>query len=183
MKSLILTHNEMTRENLLQAAEEIPGAWEGIRIAAYLLLLSGWKTTEVANLFEVTRWAVVKVINKANEGCIKAVEDNPRTGRPSQFDSALKKELEEALTKSPKEFGIPRVRWDGKVFVEYILRFYKKKITIRHAQRLIRELGFSLRQPIYRYVQATEEGVEEFRSLLKKTSPAQKKQRRKSDPV
>lgn len=182
MKSLILTHNEMTRENLLQAAEEIPGAWEGLRIAAYLLLLSGWKSTEVAKLFEVTRWAVVKWIKKANEGGIQAIEDSPRTGRPSQFDNALKKELEDALTKSPKEFGIPRVRWDGKVFVEYIWRFYKKRITIRHAQRLIRELGFSLRQPIYRYVQATEKGVEEFRGVLK-TSPDQTKQRRKGDPV
>ncbi len=71
MKALSITNTNVTSESLLQMAEEIPGAWIGIRIAAYLLLLSGWKSSQVAFLFGITRWSVVKWIYKANEKCLK----------------------------------------------------------------------------------------------------------------
>lgn len=46
MKALTLSHKELTREALLRKAEEIPGAWVGIRIAVFLLMLAGWKSTQ-----------------------------------------------------------------------------------------------------------------------------------------
>jgi transposase len=161
-------------------AEEIPGAWIGIRIAAYLLMLKGWKSPQIADLFGLTRCAVVKWVHKANQMGIVAVRDRSRPGRPSQFDERLKRELDEVLSKSPKDFGIPRVRWDGVVLVEYLKRFHRITIHVRHAQRLIRKLGYSLRRPVYRFAQASAEGVEEFREELKKTPIGQKK-RRKTD--
>ena len=155
MRALTIEHSEITRESLLGMAEGIRGAWIGIRIAGYLLLLSGWKSTQVAELFGLSRWAVVKWIRKANLKGLEGIKDSARPGRPSQFDDELRKELDEALSKSPKEFGIQRVRWDGVVVAEYLKRFYGIEIHVRHAQRWIRNLGYSLRQPIYRYVQAT----------------------------
>lgn len=183
MKALQIEHDEVTRESLLRVAEEIPGAWIGIRIAAYLLILSGWKSSQVADLFGLTRWAVIKWINKANERGVEAAKDMPRIGRPSRLDSKLKKKLEEALSKSPKEFGIPRVRWDGIVVSEYFKRFHNMTLHVRHSQRLIRALGFSLRQPLYRFVQATKEGTEEFRAEIKKTSRGSEKRRKKSNTL
>ena len=179
MRTLSIEHSSITRESLLKMAGEIPGAWVGIRIAAYLLLLSGWKTSQVAELFGLTRWAVVKWIYKANEDGVKAVEDRIRSGRPSQFDKGLMKEIDKVLSKSPKEVGIQRVRWDGVVLAEHIKRFYQIKITVRHAQGIILKLGYSLRQPIYRFVQASKEGVKEFGEELKKTSIGSKKRREK----
>lgn len=183
MKALTIRHPEITRESLLVMAEEIRGAWIGIRIAACLLLLAGWKSTQVAEIFGLTRWSVVKWIRKANMKGLEGIEDSMRSGRPSQFDDDLKKELDKALSKSPKEFGIQRVRWDGVVVVEYLKRFHGKEIHVRHAQRWIRNLGYSLRQPIYRYVQATKEGVNEFHEDLKKTRFGAKKQRGKGNTI
>lgn len=137
--------------------------------SSYLLILSGWKTTQVAELFGLTRCVVVRWIQKANERGIKAVEDIPRSGRPSQFDEKIMRELEGVLSKSPKEFEIQRVRWDGVVLVEYLKRIHQIKIHVRHAQRLIRKAGYSLRQPIYRFVQASGKGVRKFHNELKKT--------------
>jgi len=51
MKALTITNPDLTKERLLQKAGKIPGAWIGIRIAVYLLLLSGWKSSQVAELF------------------------------------------------------------------------------------------------------------------------------------
>ena len=183
MKALSLDHPRMTRERLLRMADEIPGAWAGIRIAGYLLLLSGWKSTQIAELFGLTRWTVVKWIQKGNQEGVEAVQDRFRSGRPSRFDDPLKKQLDEALSKSPKDFGIPRVRWDGVVLTEYLKRFHRITIHVRHAQRWIRQLGYSLMQPIYRFAQASQEGVEEFRSELKKTSLGRKERRKKDSSV
>jgi transposase len=59
--------------------------------------------------------------------------------------------------------------------VEYLQRIHGIGLKVRQAQRWIRRLGFSLRQPIYRYAQATTEGVEEFRKTVKKTPEGQEK--------
>jgi len=169
MKALTLRHPSLTREILLQKADDTPGAWIGVRIAGLLLILSGWKSTQVAELFGLTGWAVVKWIQKANSSGVETVADRARSGRPPRLDEDVLNKLDEALSKSPQDFGIPRAKWDGVVFVEYLKKAYHVEIHVRHAQRLIRKLGYSLRRPMYRFVQAKEEGVAEFRETLKKT--------------
>jgi transposase len=42
-------------------------------------------------------------------------------------------------------------------FIEYLKKAYHVEIHVRHAQRLIRKLGYSLRRPMYRFVQAKQE--------------------------
>jgi transposase len=175
MKALTVTNKSVTREVLLEMAEVIPGAWMGIRIAALLLALEGWKSTQIARLFDLTRWSVVKWIQRVNEQGISGLEEKKRSGRPCRLDPIVQQELEKALQREPREFGLKRNRWDGIVVVEYLERFHGVKLQVRQAQRWIRRLGFSLRQPIYRYAQATMEGVEEFRDTLKKTPGSQKK--------
>ncbi|MFA4828538.1 MAG: winged helix-turn-helix domain-containing protein [Thermodesulfovibrionales bacterium] len=155
MTALTIKYSEITRKALLMMAEEIRRAWIGIRIVACLFLSSGWKSTHVEELFGLTRWSVVKWISKVKMKGLEGIEDGVRTGRPSQFDNAMEKGLDKALSKSPKEFGIQRVRWDGVVVAEYLKRFHGIEIHMRQAQRWIRNLGYSLRQPTYRYVQAT----------------------------
>lgn len=169
MRALTLTHADFSKEKLLSTAEEIPGAWTGIRIAGYLLMLSGWPANKVAMLFGISRVNASKWCHKANTEGISAIYDKQRSGRPSQFDAKTLKILERALKKSPKKVGIERTRWDGKIVVEYLQQQYGITIHVRHAQRMIRKLGFSLRQPIYRFAQATSEGVAEHVRTVKKT--------------
>jgi transposase len=176
MKALTLRNPLLTKEILLRKADETPGAWIGIRIAGLLLILSGWKSTQVAELFGLTRWAVVKWIQKANSDGVETVTDRARSGRPSFLDKDVLRQLDEALSKSPNDFGIPRAKWDGVVFVEYLKKTYHIEIHVRHAQRLIRKLGYSLRRPMYRFLQAKEEGVEKFQATLKKTPEGSEKQ-------
>lgn len=169
MHALTLTHSDFSKEKLLALAEEIPGAWSGIRIAGYLLMLSGWPAARVASLFGISRVNTSKWCHKANTEGLSAVYDKPRPGRPSQFDRHTLRLLDRALANSPKKFGIERTRWDGKVVVEFLKKQHGITVHVRHAQRLIRKLGFSLRQPIYRFAQATNEGVTEHVRTIKKT--------------
>ena len=175
MKPLTITNEAVTREALLELAEKIPGAWVGIRIAALLLLLEGWKSSQIARLFGLTRWSVVKWIQGVNERGIVALESKKQPGRPCRLDAQIQQALENDLEKSPRTLGLKRNRWDGVVVVEYLERVHGVRLKVRQAQRWIRRLGFSLRQPIYRYAQATTEGVEEFRKTVKKTPDDQEK--------
>ena len=183
MQALTITHPDFSKEKLLNLAEETPGAWTGLRIAGYLLMLSGWSAAKVADLFDMSRVNTSKWCHKANTEGLSAVYDKRRSGRPSQFDDRTITLLDHALNESPKKFGIERTRWDGKVVVEYLQKKHGITIHIRHAQRLIRKLGFSLRQPIYQYVQATEEGVAEHVRTIKKTSLRASRHIEKGDTV
>jgi transposase len=175
MKALEVTNKSVTREALLKMAEKVPGAWIGLRIAAMLLLLEGWKSTHIARLFGLTRWSVVKWIQRINAQGVDAMKEVSRPGRPPRLGTEIQQVLEEVLQKNPRSLGLKRNRWDGIVVVEYLERVHGLHLKVRQAQRWIRRLGFSLRQPIYRYVQATEEGVKEFRQTLKKTpQPSEK---------
>lgn len=169
MKALTITNKSVKRDALLKMAEKIPGAWIGLRIAAILLILEGWKSSQVARLFGVTRWSTVQWIQKVNSQGISGLEEGERSGRPSRINSKIQKELEQALQKSPKDYGLKRNHWDGIVVTEYLEQTQGVQIEVRQAQRWIRKLGFSLRQPVYQYVQATNEGVAKFRKILKKT--------------
>lgn len=183
MHALAITHPDITRKKLLNLAEEIPGAWAGIRIAGYLLMLSGWPAARVAELLGISRVNTSKWCHKANTDGLSAVYDKPRPGRPSQFDKRTLKLLDQALMHSPKTFGVERTRWDGKVVAEYLEKHHGITVHVRHAQRLIRKLGFSLRQPVYRFAQATNKGIAEHIQTIKKTSIRTGGRIEKSDSV
>jgi len=175
MKALNISNEAVTRVGLLKRAETAPGAWMGIRIAAILLILDGWSSTKVAKLFSVTRWSVVQWIQRVNEEGLAGLEEKSRPGRPTRMDGDLLKVLEEALQNDPRKYGLNRNRWDGIVVVEYLKKHHRVQMEVRQAQRWIRRLGFSLRRPIYRFVQATQEGIDEFHTAIKKTPPNPKK--------
>lgn len=170
MKPLKVSHSAVTAKALLRRADSIPGAWIGIRIAGLLLLLSGWKSTAVSRLFGLSRQAVIDWIRKANRQGLDSLYDLARSGRPSRLDRVAQDRLEKALTKSPEEFGLKRRRWDGVVVVEFLRQECNVELKARQARNWLRRLGFVLKRPVYRYVQASNQGVARFRRGLKKNS-------------
>ena len=170
MKTLTLHHPEMTRHALLAQADSIPGAWIGIRIAALLLWLSGWKSPAIAQLFGVSRWAVCQWIGLANDQGLSSVQPRPAPGRKPRLSAAAQQQLDLALQASPEKFGLNRTRWDGVLVVEYLRRFHQVELKVRQAQRYVRRLGFTLQMPIYRYLQAKQKGVKQFHRAVKKNS-------------
>jgi transposase len=150
MKALTLNHPGLTREALLRKADRTPGAWIGIRIAVLLLILAGWKSSQAAELFGLTRWTVVKLIQRANKEGAEAVLDRERIGRPPRINKAVMKQLEAVLANSPRKVGIPRDRWDGSVLAAYLKKSFHIEIHIRHAQRIMKKVGHSSKMPVCR---------------------------------
>jgi len=168
MKPLRITNPEVTEEKLLQRATLIPGAWAGIRIAALLLMLRGWRSTAVGNLFGLSRPTVVAWIRDANARGLESLEDRSRSGRPPRVTPEIAQGLEEAIEKDPRKFGLHRSRWDGVTVVEYLRKVWGISIKARQARNWLQRLGFVLKKPGYRLLQATGKGVPRFRRGLKK---------------
>lgn len=167
---LALDHPDLTRAKLLALAETIPGAWLGLKIAAFLLLLAGWKLTSVVELLGLSRMGLWKWVKAANRDGLKAWQPAPRPGRPPRLSAEQQKQLELALEQSPQKFGLERARWDGPLVVSYVRRVFGVDLKVRQAQRWLHRLGFVLLQPAYRYVQAKKRGVARFTQQVKKKS-------------
>lgn len=170
MKTLALEHPDLTRSKLLKLGESIPGAWLGLKIAAFLLLLAGWKPSQVVELFGLSRMGLWKWVKAANRDGLKAWEPAPHPGRRPRLSAAQQKQLELALEQSPEKCGFARVRWDGPLVASYLRQTFGVDLKVRQAQRWLRRLGFVLLQPAYRYVQAKKRGVARFTRQVKKNS-------------
>ena len=178
MKALTISNQSVTKQALLEMAQQDPTTWLGIRIVAGVLVLEGWTSTQIAELFDVSRWSVVQWIQRLNREGVSGLLEKKRCGRPVRMNESIQNQLEQALMKDPREVGLSRNRWDGIAVVEYLEREHGVHLKVRQAQRWIRRMGFSLRRPIYRYAQATSEGVEAFSEGIKKTQATSKDEKR-----
>ena len=170
MKTLALDHPDLTRPKLLALAETVPGAWLGLKIAAFLLLLAGWKPQQVVELFGLSRMGLWKWVKGANRNGLKAWQPAPRPGRKPRLSAEQQKQLTLALEQAPSKLGWARARWDGPLVVSYVRQVFGVELKVRQAQRWLHRLGFVLLQPAYRYVQAKKRGVVRFTKQVKKNS-------------
>jgi transposase len=170
MKTLTLNHPEITRKSLLAQAEVISGAWIGLRMAALLLWLAGWKSPAIAQLLGVSRRAVCQWVRSANQQGLSRLSPRSAPGRKPRLSAAVPHQLDLALQTDPEKLGLARTRWDGVLVVAYLRRFHQIELQVRQAQRDVRRLGFTLQLPVYQYLQAKQKGVAQFHRAVKKTA-------------
>mgnify|MGYP001564609867 FL=1 len=172
MKALSITRPEVTREELLALAKQVPGAWTGLKIAALLLVLEGQHPVQIAALFGLSRMTLVNWVHRVNKQGAASLIPQPRPGRPTQLTSEIKKQLKQDLEKTPREFGLTRAGWDGPTLVVHLKKDYGIKLKVRQAQYWLHYLGYSLKRAGYVYLQARAKDARHFRQELKKTASA-----------
>ena len=97
-------------------------------------------------------------------GCL---EDKPRKGRPTPLNNDRLQELKEKIKEDILE-------QDGKAGLssKEILMFIKKETgrtyTLRHVERLLHKMGFSLITPRVNHIKKDEKAQEKFRREFKK---------------
>lgn len=168
--SLTLVHPESSRDGLLKAAREIPGAIVGIKIAALLLTLEGQRPGWIAEVLGLTRQSLNLLMHKVNEQGLASLKAVRRPGRPTRLTTKIRRELEAHLEKSPEEFGLNRARWDGPTLVVHLKKQFGIQLKVRQAQMWIHQLGYRMKRAGHTYMQARSEEARKFRRKLKKTS-------------
>lgn len=167
--TLTLTHPAAKKERLLALAEEIPGAWIGIKIAALLLILEGQRPGWISEVLGLTRMSLSRWIHTVNKEGLEALKPKPRSGRPNRLEPNVQEALEAHLEKSPREFGLNRAQWDGPTVAAHLKRHFGIALKVRQAQRWMHHLGYRLKRASYSYLQAKAKDARKFQRDLKKT--------------
>jgi transposase len=142
--SLTLTHPEASRERLVAYAREIPGAREGLKIAALLLILEGQRPGWVSEVLGLTRQSLNLWMHKVNGQGLSGLRSSKPLGRPARLTKAIQQQLEADLERVPSEFGLNRAQWDGPTVVRHLQRQYGIKLKVRQAQNWMHQLGYRL---------------------------------------
>ena len=172
MRALHIARKDVTRDSLLALAEEVPGAWLGLRVAMIILFLDGYRPTFLAELFGVSRMTLTRWVHRLNREGPSGLLEKPHPGRPTQLTPRLRRQLSGHLKQSPERYGLPRVVWDGPTLVAHLRQRFGIHLKVREAQNWLHRLGYGLKRSTYAYLQAKAEDVEEFRRRVKKTPPA-----------
>jgi transposase len=170
--TLALKHPEATRERLVAAAKEIPGAWIGIKLAALLLVLEGQRPGWITEVFGLTRMSLTRWMHQVNAQGIRSLVPKPRPGRPPRLTAAVRRALAQHLEQSPQAFGLPRVQWDGPTLVVHLKRQFGIGLRVRQAQMWMHQLGYRLKRASHGYLQARSEDARRFQRRLKNTPHA-----------
>jgi transposase len=167
--SLKLAHPDASRDGLLQAVRQIPGALVGIKIAALLLTLEGQRPGWIAEVLGLTRQSLNLWMHKVNDQGLQCLKPVKRPGRPARLTPQVRHELEKHLEKSPEEFGLNRGRWDGPTLVTHLKSQFGIQLKVRQAQSWMHQLGCGMKKARYSYLQGKSEDARKFRRKLKKT--------------
>lgn len=164
-----IQHSSITKEQLVNLAATIPGAWIGLKIASLLLTLEGQRPGWIAEVLGINRMNLNRWLRAVNKNGLEAVREKAKPGRPARLTKELAKKLESQLEKSPQDFGIPRSRWDGPTLAVHLKKQFGMKIKVRQAQNWLHQLGYRLKKASYVYLQAKAEDARKFSKTLKKT--------------
>jgi transposase len=171
MRALRIARKDVTRDSLLDLAEEVPGAWLGLRVAMMILFLDGYRPTFLAELFGVSRMTLTRWVHRINRQGPSGLLEKPHPGRPTQLTPRLRRQLSGHLKQSPERYGLPRVVWDGPTLVAHLRQRFGIQLKVREAQNWLHRLGYGLKRATYAYLQAKTEDVKKFRRRIKKTPP------------
>lgn len=172
MRALDLKDHEETKKRLLNLAEELPGAWLGLKIAALLLIAEGQRPGWTAEVLGLSRMSLTRWIHGVNRKGVQTLrEPGRRGGRRSQLER-VRKFLEKDLERLPEAVGIRRARWDAPTLAQHVQKRYGVSIKVRQAQNWLHAMGYRLKRAGYVYVQARAEDAQRFRRHIKKAPAA-----------
>jgi transposase len=76
---------------------------------------------------------------------LEGLFDDPHTGRKQRIAIEQKEELRLVLSGKPIKKGYAQPEWDGTLVVKYLKDVFYLEYSVRHAQRLMKSLGYNVR--------------------------------------
>lgn len=126
----------------------------------------GKKQQQIADIIGCSQVTVSKWISKHKSG--RTLETLPRSGRPTKLKEKLLKNLRKKLIKEIKRVNKKFCSLDTKQLSEIIKKEVGREYSLRHIERIMHKLGFSLITPRSEHIRHDPKKVEEFRREFKK---------------
>ena len=123
---------------------------------------------EIADLIGCSQPTVHKWITRFKKG--KTLDTLPRSGRPTKLTkktlSKLKKKILNKIQDANNEFCSVNTKQIGKIIHQEIGELY----SLRHIERIMHKIGFSLITPRPQHLRHDQKKVDKFRDEFKKNS-------------
>ncbi len=147
MRPLTISHRE---EMILALQDEIrrsPEARYDHRLHAVLLVAQGMSCRKAAETLGDAPRSVEYWVSRFERDGFAGLSDGEREGRPTRLDEKQRAQIEQALRRTPADYGLPAQLWDGPLLSEFLRKRFGVTLRVRQCQRLFRQLGFRLRKP------------------------------------
>ena len=126
----------------------------------------GKKQQQIAQLLGCSQAAVSKWISKYESG--RTLDTLPRSGRPTKLNKTKLKKLKNKLLSEIKATNKKYCSLNTKQLGQIIKKEIGKTYSIRHVERIMHKLGFSLIKPRPNHIRHDQKKVDEFRDEFKK---------------
>ena len=142
-----------------------PRDWqEGRRLRAWELHAAGWSGARIAAALGVTRGAVSQWLRRAREGGGReALRTAPRPGRQPKLTAAQREQIPTLLTRGAEAHGFIGDVWTTARVAVVIRRAFGVGYHPAHVSRLLRQIGWTVQQPVVRARQRDEAAVTAWR--------------------
>jgi transposase len=131
--------------------------------------LEGQRPSWIVEVLGLTRMSLNRWMHGVNAEGARGLIPKPRPGRPPRLTPEVRKDLARHLEQSPRDFGLPRVQWDGPTLVVHLKRHFGMGLKVRQAQMWMHQLGYRMKRASHTYLQARSEDARRFQRKLKKT--------------
>ena len=126
----------------------------------------GKKQQQISHLIGCSQAAVSKWISKHKAG--RTLETLPRSGRPTKLSKARLDNLRMTLIAEVKKANKKYCSLDTKQLGSIINTEIGRDYSLRHVERIMHKVGFSLIKPRSKHIKHDQKKVDEFRAEFKK---------------
>ncbi len=147
MKKLTIPDAETVILALQEEIRRSPESRYDHRLHGILLIARGMSGGQVAQLLGDAPRTVAYWVRRFEEEGLAGLVDGERPGRPRRLNQEQVRQIDVALRKTPRDFGLIGNVWDGKTLAAFIYQQWDVTLGIRQCQRMFRQLGFRLRKP------------------------------------
>ena len=128
----------------------------------------GKKQQQIAQLMGCSQAAVSKWISGYESG--RTLETLPRSGRPTKLNASSLKKLRNKLLNGVRSANKKFCSLSTKQLGSIIKKEIGRQYSIRHVERIMHKLGFSLIKPRPKHTKQDPKKVAEFKEEFKKNS-------------
>ena len=140
-----------------------------IRLLAIKYAYEGKKSEDIAQLLNLTGATVRKHMKRWNRRGYEGLRDIPHPEAEAIMTDGEMLEIDKALKKSPREYGIERSNWSAPVLMKYIMQKFNKTISQSTGYNIFARLRYTKTRPKKQNKKLDPEEAEKFRSELEKT--------------
>jgi len=136
------------QRKLLQKSlqEDLPSRYV-LRLKIMLLADEGKSQSQICKALGCSQTTAQHWILMARLGHAHNWQDNP-IGRPKTVNEQYLDRLRQLVSQSPRELGYPFQRWTAQWLGKHLAKELKIELSPRHINRLLQEMGLSIRQKL-----------------------------------